>query len=84
MLIGFFALFSLLVPVLSGRHPGHDPFEGFDLEALAGDVLLVKDPDHFAVGSGLLYVVATAVVGDFEDFEGEVLPPDTGAPKRTT
>ena len=35
-------------------------------------MLLIKDPGHFAIDSGLLYVVATAVVGDLEDFEGEV------------
>jgi len=59
-----------MASVLSGRHPGHGPFEGFDLEALAGDVLLIENPGHFAIGSGLLYVVATAVVGDLEDFVG--------------
>ena len=62
----------LSVAVLSRRHPGHHPFEGLDLEALAGDVLLIKDPGHFFIDSGLLYVVATAVVGDLEDFVGEV------------
>jgi hypothetical protein len=51
---------------------GHDPFERLDLEALAGEVLLIENPGHFAIDSGLLYVVATAVVGDLEDFEGEV------------
>jgi len=35
-------------------------------------VLLIKDPGHFSIDSGLLYVVATAVVGDLEDFLGEV------------
>ena len=35
-------------------------------------MLLIKDPGHFAIDSGLLYVVTTAVVGDLEDFEGEV------------
>jgi hypothetical protein len=39
---------------------------------LAGEVLLIENPGHFAIGSGLFYVVATAVVGDLEDFEGEV------------
>ena len=58
--------------VLSGRHPGQHPIERLDLEALAGEVLLIKDPGHFVIDSGLLYVVATAVVGDLEDFEGEV------------
>ena len=62
----------LSVAVLSRRHPGHDPFERLDLEALAVDVLLIKDPGHFSINSGLLYVVATAVVGDLEDFVGEV------------
>jgi hypothetical protein len=63
---------GLAVAVLSGRHPGHTPFERLDLEALAGEVLLIKDPFHFAIDSGLLCVVATAVVDDLEDFEGEV------------
>jgi hypothetical protein len=39
---------------------------------LAGDVLLVKDPGHVAIDPGLSYVVATAVVGDLQDFEGQV------------
>jgi hypothetical protein len=63
---------GLSVAVLSRRPPGHHPFEGLDLEALAGDVLLIKDPAHFAIDSGLLNVVATAVIGDLEDFVGEV------------
>ena len=58
---------GLSVAVLSRRPPGHHPFEGLDLEALAGDVLLIKDPAHFAIDSGLLNVVATAVIGDLED-----------------
>ena len=28
---------DLLASVLSGRHPGYDPFERLDLEALPGD-----------------------------------------------
>ena len=62
----------LLVAVPSGRHPGQDPIEGRNPEALVGEVLLIKDPGHFAIGSGLFYVVAAAVVGDLEDFVGEV------------
>jgi hypothetical protein len=31
-----------------------------------GEVLLIKDPSHFAIGSGRLYVVTAAVVGDRE------------------
>jgi hypothetical protein len=58
---------GLSVAVLSRRPRGHHPFEGLDLEALAGDVLLIKDPAHFAIDSGLLNVVATAVIGDLED-----------------
>jgi len=34
--------------------------------------LLVKDPGHFAIGSGRLYVVTAAVAGDREGFQGEV------------
>ena len=63
---------GLLIAVLFGRHPGQDRFEGIDLEALAGEILLIKDPSHFAVDSGLFHVVAAAVVDDREDFEGEV------------
>jgi hypothetical protein len=63
---------GLAVAVLSERHAGQHPIERLDLEALAGEVLLIKDPGHFAIGSSLLDVVATAVVGDLEDFEGEV------------
>jgi len=63
---------GLTVAIPSSRHPGHDRFEGFDLEALAGEILLIKDPGHFAIDSDLFYVVAAAVVGDREDFEGEV------------
>jgi hypothetical protein len=37
---------GLSVAVLSRRPPGHHPFEGLDLEALAGDVLRIKDPAH--------------------------------------
>ena len=37
---------GLSVAVLSRRPPGHHPFEGLDLEALAGDVLLIKDLEH--------------------------------------
>ena len=66
--------------VLSGRHPGQHPIERLDLEALAGEVLLIKDPGHFAIDSGLLYVVATAVVGDLEDFEGEIFRPRFAVP----
>src|SRR4029077_3707449 len=62
-----------MASVLSGRHPGEHPFERLDLEALAGDVLLIENPGHFAIGAGLLYVVATTVVGDLEDFVGEVI-----------
>jgi hypothetical protein len=62
---------GLLIAVLSGRHPGHDRFEGIGLEALAGEILLIKDPGHFAIDSDLFHVVAAAVVGDREDFEGE-------------
>jgi hypothetical protein len=47
-------------------------FGGRNPEALAGDVFLVKDPGHFAIDPGLSYVVATAVVGDLQDFEGQV------------
>jgi hypothetical protein len=39
---------------------------------LAGEVLLIKDPGHFAIDSGRLYVVTAAVVDDREGFEGEV------------
>ena len=44
---------GLAVAVLSGRHPGQHPFEGLDLEALAGEVLLIKDPGQFAIDSCL-------------------------------
>ena len=54
-------IFGLTVAVLSGRHPGQHPFEGLDLEPLVGEVLLIKDPGHLAIDSGLLYVVATAL-----------------------
>jgi hypothetical protein len=70
----------LAVAVLSGRHPGQHPFEGLDIEPLAGEVLLIKDPGHFAIDAGLLYVVATAVVGDLEDFEGEIFRPRFAVP----
>ena len=64
--------FGLRVAVLSRRHPGQDHFAGLNSEALAGKVLLIKDPGHFAIDSGRLYVVTAAVVGDREGFEGEV------------
>jgi hypothetical protein len=63
---------ALLVPVLSGRHLRQILFGGRNPEALAGDVLLVKDPGQFAIDAGLSYVVATAVVGDLQDFERQV------------
>jgi hypothetical protein len=46
-------------------------FTGLNSEALAGEVLLIKDPGHFAIDSGRLYVVTAAVGGDREGFEGE-------------
>jgi hypothetical protein len=55
---------GLAVAVLSGRHPGQDHFAGLNSEALAGEVILVKDPGHFAIDSGRLYVVTAAVGGD--------------------
>ena len=64
--------FGLRVAVLSRRHPGQDHFAGLNSEALAGEVLLIKDQGHFAIDSGRLYVVTAAVVGDREGFEGEV------------
>jgi hypothetical protein len=54
--------FGLRVAVLSRRHPGQDHFAGLNSEALAGEVLLIKDQGHFAIGSGRLYVVTAAVV----------------------
>ena len=54
------------------RHPGQDYFAGLNSEALAGEVLLIKDQGHFAIDSGRLYVVTAAVGGDREGFEGEV------------
>ena len=54
------------------RHPGQDHFAGLNSEALAGEVLLIKDPGHFAINSGRLYVVTAAVGGDREGFQGEV------------
>jgi hypothetical protein len=39
---------------------------------LAGDVLPIHDPGHFAIGSDLFLVVVAAVVGDLEDFVSEV------------
>jgi hypothetical protein len=38
---------GLAVAVLSGRHPGQDPFAGRNPEAAAGDVLPIHDPGHF-------------------------------------
>jgi hypothetical protein len=63
---------GLALAVLSRRHPGQDHFAGLNSEALAGEVLLIKDPGHFAIDSGRLYVVTAAVAGDREGFEGEV------------
>jgi hypothetical protein len=59
------------------RAPSRSSFGDRNPEALAGDVLLVKDPGHVAIDPGLSYVVATAVVGDLED-----LLPDPSARKR--
>jgi hypothetical protein len=50
-------------------------FAGRNPEALAGDMLPIRNPGHFAIRSGLFLVVAAAVVGDFEDFVSEVLYP---------
>jgi hypothetical protein len=38
-------------------------------------VLVIHNPDHFAIGSGPLDVVAAAVVGDFQDLVQYVLLP---------
>jgi hypothetical protein len=46
--------FGLRVAVLSRRHPGQDHFAGLNSEALAREVLLIKDPGHFAIDSGRL------------------------------
>jgi hypothetical protein len=45
---------GLAVAVLSGRHPGQHPFERLDLEPLAGEVLLIKNPGHFASARAIL------------------------------
>ena len=51
---------------------GPRSFSRLNSEALAGEVLLIKDPGHFAIDSGRLYVVTAAVGGDREGFQGEV------------
>jgi hypothetical protein len=53
---------GLVVAVLSRRQQGHDPEEGVDLELAAGDVLMIHDPDHFAIRCDLFHVVATLVL----------------------
>ena len=44
---------GLVVAVLSRRQQGHDPEEGVDLELAVGDVLMIRDPGHFAIRSDL-------------------------------
>jgi hypothetical protein len=56
---------GLAVAVLSGRHPGQDPFAGRNPEAAAGDVRPIHDPGLFAIRSDLFLVVAAAVISDF-------------------
>jgi hypothetical protein len=60
-------LVGLAVAVLSWRQQGSDPEEGVDPEAATGDVLVILDPGHFAVGSDLFHAVMTTVMGDLQN-----------------
>jgi hypothetical protein len=48
---------------------------GVGPEAATGDVLVILDPGHFAIGSDLFHVVMTAVVGDLQDLVANIVRP---------
>jgi hypothetical protein len=60
------------LPYFLGAIQAKIPFTGRNPEAAAGDVRPIHDLGLFAIRSDLFLVVAAIVVGDFEDFVGEV------------